>query len=259
MVESANGAAGIVAVRSRECQRTRPQTSRLNSSLLSRRPRVVRTTRSSAVTSSSSAASAQPKLSPSGGSLRRPERDATVRAQAEDHGLGRRGRRVDRLGAAGRQRRGPPARRRERADVAIQPGRIPAPGHAVEGVRAGTDGLVRPALPVGEVVAALVARPCPVADLVAVPAVRQAVDGVVVLGRGAVLVLGRSRRRPPAARARRRRQVVAARRRSALRRRGRRASARRATGGRARARAPPRACRSSRPASRRARRTGGRG
>ena len=58
------------------------QTRRLNSSFESSRPRVVRTTRSSAVTSRSSAASAQPNASASGGSMAAAERDAAVGPQA---------------------------------------------------------------------------------------------------------------------------------------------------------------------------------
>ena len=60
---------------------------------------------------------------------------------------------------------------RERLDVAAEMGGVPAARRAVERVGARPDRLVRPALPVGEVVAALVARPRPVADLVAAPAV----------------------------------------------------------------------------------------
>ena len=233
---------GIVAARSCECQRRRPQTRRLNSSFESRRPRVVRTTRSSSVTSSSSAASAQPNDVGEGRLVRRRQRDAAIRPQAEDDGLGGRRRRVDRLRAAGGQARRAAIGWRERAEVALEARRVPASGHAVERVRARPDGLVRPALPVHEVVPALVAGPRPVADLVAVPAgLGQAMSGVVVLAGGAILVLARAAR---AARQRRapggRRQVVAAWRRSAPPHPGRRGSARTATGGRARARGPPR-------------------
>ena len=192
--------------------------------------------------------------------MRGGQRDAAIGPQPEDDRLGGGGRRIDRLGAAGRQARRAAVGRGQRREVAIEAGRVPAPGHAVEGVRAGTDRLVRPALPVDEVVPALVARPRPVADLVAAPAVvGQPVDGVVVLRGGAILVLGGPRGRAPAAGARR--WSAGGRRpgRSAPRRRGRRGSARRATGGRARARAPRRACRSSRRASRPGRRTAGRG
>ena len=111
----------------------------------------------------------------------------------------------------GGRRAGSAVGRGERGEVAVEAGRVPAPRDAVEGVRARPDRLVRPALPVDEVVPALVAGPRPVADLVAAPAVLgQAVDGVVVLGRGPILVLGRARGRAPATRAGGRRQVVAA-------------------------------------------------
>ena len=179
------------------------------------------------------------------------ERDAAVGPEAEDDRLGRRGRRVDRLRAARRQARRSPIGRGEGREVAVEAGRVPAPGDAVEGVGARTDRLVRPALPVDEVVPALVAGPRPVADLVAAPAVLgQAVDGVVVLGGGPILVLGRARVRR-ASDARRRSSAGGRRRgRSVPRRPGRRGSGRRARGGRVRGRAPLRASRSSRPASR---------
>ena len=131
------------------------------------------------------------------------ERDAAVRAQAEDHLFRGRGRRIDRLRAAGRQAGRSPVGRGEGGEVAVEARRVPAPRDAVEGVGARPDRLVRPTLPVDEVVPALVPGPRPVADLVAVPAVLgQAVDGVVVLRRGTILVLGRARvarqRRAPA-------------------------------------------------------------
>ena len=92
--------------------------------------------------------------------------------------------RIARLG--GRGRRGRASRRRPAAAVAVAPDPaagvsavdvspemrgVPAAGRTVERMGARPDRLVRPALPVGEVVAALVARPRPVADLVAAPAV----------------------------------------------------------------------------------------
>ena len=114
------------------------------------------------------------------------QRHAGVQAQAEDERLGGRGVGVERLAV-------PPGGSRpvgQRRDVAVQARGVPAPGHAIEGVRAGPDRLVRPALPVGQVVPALVPGPRPVRDLVAAePGVGQGHDGVVVLGRGAVLVL----------------------------------------------------------------------
>ena len=194
------------------------------------------------VTSRSSAASAQPNASSSGGVRGRRERDATVGAQAEDDRLRGRGRGIDRLRAARREAGHSPIGRGECGEVAVEAGRVPAPRDAVEGVRARPDRLVRPALPVDEVVPALVPGPRPVADLVAAPAVLgEAVDGVVVLGRGAILVLGRARGRR-ASDARRRWSAGGRRRgRSALRHPGRRGSGRRARGGRARGRAPPRA------------------
>src|SRR5690349_6450990 len=71
------------------------------------------------------------------------------------------------------------------------------------------DGLVRTALPIREVVAALVTGQRPVGDLVAAPAVlAQERDRVVVLRRRAILVLVRTRSIPPPAGARRRRQVI---------------------------------------------------
>ena len=88
---------------------------------------------------------------------------------------------------------------------------VPAPGRTVERVRARPDGLVRPALPVPEVVAALMAGPCPVADLVAAPAIGgKSMDRVVILGCRAVLILRRDREIAPATRAAGGRQVVAA-------------------------------------------------
>ena len=59
-----------------------------------------------------------------------------------------------------------PSARHERREVAVEAGGVPAPGDAVEGVGAGADRLVRPALPVGQVVPALVARAGPVRQLV---------------------------------------------------------------------------------------------
>ena len=142
----------------------------------------------------------------------RRERDAAVRPQAED----------DLLRRPPSPDRSPPSRPAGGWPLPRRPGRAPR-GSRRGGPRSsaastpskacapGPDRLVRPALPVDEVVPALVAGPRPVADLVAVPAVLgQAMDGVVVLGRGAILVLGRACGRAPATRAGRRRQVVAA-------------------------------------------------
>ena len=101
------------------------------------------------------------------------------------------------VGPARRQRAG-----LERREIAVEPGRVPAPGDAVEGVRARAHRLVRPAQPVGEVVPALVAGLRPVADLVAAVAGRaQRDDRVVVLRGRPILVLpgrtpSRQRRAP---------------------------------------------------------------
>ena len=93
-------------------------------------------------------------------------------------------------------------RRHEGSQVAVETGRVPASRHAVERVGTGPDRLVRLAGPVRRVVAPLVPGPRPIADLVAVPAgVGEAVDSVMVLGCGPVLVLDRPCLGPPAARA----------------------------------------------------------
>src|SRR4029079_9731466 len=79
-----------------------------------------------------------------------------------------------------------------------------------EGVCAGSDRLVGPTLPIGEVVPALMPRPGPVGDLV--PTIAGAVQGdggVVILLRRAVLVLRRDGLVAPAPGAAGRRQVVA--------------------------------------------------
>src|SRR6202008_1160868 len=92
-----------------------------------------------------------------------------------------------------------------------------AADHTIEGVRPGPPPLVRSALPVRQVVPALVAGSRPVRDLVAaVAGVGQCQDGVVVLGRGAILVLPRPDAVAPAACALRGGQVVAGRTRQAL-------------------------------------------
>ena len=245
----------MLAVAEPECQRVRPrtssrrapQTSRLNSSFESSRPRVVSTIRSASSIVRSSAARAQPNTSASGGSWAavrgRPRSVRSPRIAVSAAAVAR-----SSVSAPPGGRPGWPSGslgRRERLDVSPEMGGVPAPRHAVEGVGARADRLVRPALPVGEVVAALVARPRPVADLVAAPAeLGQSVHGVVVLRGGPVLVL--LRRAPGRASGVRRAGSAGGRRpaRSGPPRPGRRASGRRATGGPARGRARPRACRS---------------
>ena len=159
----------------------------------------------------------------------------------------------------GGSRRLRPVGWRERAQVTVEPRRVPAPARPVERVRPRADRLVRASLPVGEVVAALVPGPRPVRDLVATEAGRGEAlhDDVVLRGRPVVVLLV-DRLRPPATRARAawagdRRPA-----RSAPPHPGRRGSARRPRRGPARARAPRPASppRSPRPA--RGRRTAGR-
>src|SRR5439155_20092401 len=78
-----------------------------------------------------------------------------------------------------------------------------------ECVRPGADRLVRQAAPVGEVMAALMARAGPVADLVPlVPGSRQPAVGDLVHRRGAVVVLAAPRLLAPAACAGTEREVV---------------------------------------------------
>src|SRR5258708_2975480 len=85
-------------------------------------------------------------------------------------------------------------------DVAVEAGGVPAPGAPVEGVGAGTHGLIRRALPIREVVAALMPWPGPVADLVPAPAVlREARHRVLVHGGRPIVVLGRPRSLAPVA------------------------------------------------------------
>ena len=236
--------------------------SRANSSFDRSRPFVVRRTRPSDVCSSRPAASAHARVSSNGGSRKAMIGTPGVEAQAEDDRLGGRRRRFERrFHAPWRQGAARPgSRRAERPDVAVEPGGLPAPDRAVEGVRARTDGLDRSALPVGEVVAALVTGPGPVRQLVAAEAGPRPAGA----RRG-----GTSRRHgrrpgriaPVRASAAPRRSSAGGRRsaRSAPRRRGRRGSARRATGDPVRARARARGCRSRSPASGRGCRRAGRG
>ena len=191
-----------------DCRWRRLRPARENSSFESRRPRVVSTIRSASVTSSSRGERpAEPRRRAAA-----PRRPAAPRPGAgRGSRLGRRARVVDRPDPPGGGCGGRPSPGTERRDVAVEPGGVPAPRRPVERVGPGPDRLVRQPPPVGEVVAALVAGPGPVRDLVAAPAVGgQADDRVVVLRRGPVLVLLRPRRRAPAPRAGRRRQVVAA-------------------------------------------------
>ena len=270
--ESANGVAGIVAVAAAECQRgsarrlprtgasdepgeqlvrEQPAAGRQDDPVVRRRRRGARP-RAPSRTRRRAAARG-----------RRRSGTPRVRAEPEDDALSA-------AAVAGSSVSAPPggsrggaavgrgrARRRSRRD-----GRRSSAGSTPSNAWApGPDRLVRPALPVGEVVAALVAGPRPVADLVAAPAgLGQAVRrrGGTARPRGPRPArAGRSV--APAARAARRRQVIALRARSGPRRPGRRGSARRARGGPARGRAPPRACRSRSPASCPGRRTGGPG
>ena len=121
---------------------------------------------------------------------------ARVQPQAEDQGLGGRGSTVHDVRATGRQDRIQAAQGR---DVPVQPGRVPASNGTIEGMRPRPDGFVGTTPPVSEVVATLVARPRPVRDLVAAePGIREDGCRVLVLGRGAVLVLGEPRPVAPA-------------------------------------------------------------
>ena len=136
---------GVPALRRTASDR---QTSRANSSFESRRPRVVRTTRSSAVTSSSSARapSRTGRRAAAGGPRRSGRRGRSAGRGSRPRPPRSRG--VERLGPPGGSARLAVVRRRERGEVAVEPGGVPAPGHAVERVRARPDRLVRPALPV---------------------------------------------------------------------------------------------------------------
>src|SRR5207247_8594920 len=93
--------------------------------------------------------------------------------KTEDRRLRGSGRLLDRLVAPWRRvgRGAGCSVRRERLDVPPEVRGVPAPGRAVERMGARSDRLVRSPVPVGEVVAALVARSRPVADLV-VPTAR---------------------------------------------------------------------------------------
>ena len=106
-----------------------------------------------------------------------------------------------------------PVGRRERRQVTVEPRRVPPPARPVERVRARADRLVRPPLPVGEVVPALVPGPA--------PSSRSRSRGTrprrAAPRRASYCAAARSsscssdRPRPPAARARARGQVIAGR------------------------------------------------
>ena len=164
-----------------ECQRSRDRRprwrchvgawrrseSRVKTSLLSRRPRVVRRMRPSGLAfargrSAAHAMAARKRWRVAVGG------DAVIGPQARGSGASALGRRPAprSAGAAGRQPAGG-----ERGDLGVEPGGIPATRPAVERVRARADRLVRQPAPVGQVVPALVAGTRPVRDLVAAPAV----------------------------------------------------------------------------------------
>src|SRR4029078_2514825 len=103
------------------------------------------------------------------------------------------------------------AGRRQGGEVAVKACRVPPPCHAIEGVRPWTDGLVWPALPVGEVVPASVAVSRPVADLVTVePCRAEAGVSKLIHRRRPIVVLIGARPIAPAPSPRPDRQVVAA-------------------------------------------------
>ena len=178
MVESANRVRLCVAVAGGECQRDRRGrrvlatcVRRAGEQLVREQP-AARREHGSARPRRASTTSTSPRPAPS----RR--RSPAAAPQAPRAGSPRSVRRPSTTAsAAARARRGPPAARAaaravpaggaSAADVAVEPGRVPAAERAIERVRARADRLVRPALPVGEVVPALVARRGPVADLVA--------------------------------------------------------------------------------------------
>src|SRR4029079_990246 len=96
---------------------------------------------------------------------------AAVEPKAKDQGFRIRNRLAGFLAAAGRQAGAALRRRgRQRIQVARERRGVPAARCAIEGVRTRPDGLMGLAAPVGQVVAAFVARPRPVADLVATEA-----------------------------------------------------------------------------------------
>jgi hypothetical protein len=139
--------------------------------------------------------------------------DAGVQAERED-GRFRCGRScVDPIQPArGQSGRAVAAGRSEGLEVAGQGGGIPATRDAIERMSTGPDRRVGLAPPVRQVVPALVAAPCPVADLIAtVAGLREASGRVLVHVRRAILVLAAPRSRPPAAGAIRRREMVASR------------------------------------------------
>ncbi len=130
----------------------------------------------------------------------------------------------------------PGPRRTKRPEVAVESGGVPATDDAVEGVGARTDRLDRAALPVGQVVPALVAGSRPVRQLVPAEAgLGQPVEGDVVHRGGPILVLAATGPVAPAAGADAGRAGGRPGVRSDPRRRGRRGSGRRARGGPARA------------------------
>ncbi len=100
------------------------------------------------------------------------QRDPGLESESEDDGLGRSGGRVEaRFHAARRQGGGDAVvGRPERPDIAVEAGGVPAPVEAVEGMGARPDGFDRTALPVGEVVPALMPGPGPVRQLVSTEA-----------------------------------------------------------------------------------------
>ena len=119
-------------------------------------------------------------------------------------------RRLEAAGVIGLDRQAGRAVHRQPQGEHAMTGLVPAPRDAVERVRSRTDRLVRAALPVHEVVTALVTGPAPVGDLVAAIARRaQSIHGqLVVLGRAVIGLLG-DRGLPPATSPRSSRQVIA--------------------------------------------------
>src|SRR5438132_14182678 len=93
---------------------------------------------------------------------------------------------INRLRGARRKYRLRTIGRLQGGEVALEAGRVPAPSGAVEGVRTGSHGFIWLPPPVGQVVAALVAPPRPVTDLVRTPALAgKESRRVVVHGRSA--------------------------------------------------------------------------
>ena len=194
------------------------QSRRANSSLLSKRPRRVRTTRPAGPSVTRPMSRPQARVGATAGATASSDPRPLRQPQAEHRLLGDDGLLVQPLAAARRQARGRAIGRPQRGQVAVEPRRVPASLAAtVKGVRAGPDGLVRQALPVDQVVPALLAGASEVGQLVPGEAGRgeAVVQPLVHLGGAVGILLGRGGG-TPAPRPCARRQVVAKRARQAF-------------------------------------------